>query len=115
MTMENGVFMNKKVKDQKPSVQVEQPSAQPEKRRPVHEVRVSFNGGFLSGAVWRNQNEHGKTWLAVSLTRAHKSSTNGEWKYGDSFSRDELLGLIPVILKIHDYITSGVLEGEKNE
>jgi hypothetical protein len=94
------------------AVHVEQPPVQPEKRRPVHEVKTSFNGGFLSGAVWRNQNEQGRSWLSVSLSRAHKSST-GEWKYGDSFSRDELLGLIPVILKLHDYIASAAIEGEK--
>ncbi len=103
--------MQKKMKNPA-TVQVEQPPVQPEKRRPVHEVKVSFNGGFLSGAVWRNQNEQGKSWLSVSLTRAHKSNS-GEWKYGDSFSRDELLGLIPVILKLHDHIINIAIEGEK--
>ena len=105
--------MEKKVKNQKASVHIEQPPVQPEKRRPIHEVKQPFNGGLLNGAVWRNQNEQGKSWLSVSLSRAHKSNGSGEWKYGDSFYRDELLGLIPVILKLHDYISNVAFEGEK--
>lgn len=105
--------MQKKMKNPA-AVQVEQSPVQPEKRRPIHSVKSYCNGGLVSGSVWRNHNEQGKTWLSVSLSRSHKSSS-GEWKYGESFTRDELLGLIPVILKLHDYISTVRLEEKNNE
>lgn len=98
---------NQPAKQEKPQV------VQPVKQRPVHEVKMAFNGGLLCAAVWRHQNDQGKAWHSVSLSRAHKNAANGEWSYGDSFSRDELLGLMRVIGTVYDDIVNGILTGEK--
>src|SRR5882672_2129578 len=95
---------NQPAEQEKPQV------VQPAKQRPIHEVKMAFNGGLLCAAVWRNQNEQGKSWHSISLSRAHKDGPNGDWKYGDSFSRDELLGLLRVIGTVYDDIVNGNIE-----
>jgi len=105
-------MLQKKEKNQ-PAEQEKPQVVQPAKQRPIHEVKMAFNGGLLCAAVWRHQNDQGKSWHSVSLSRAHKNKANDEWSYGDSFSRDELLGLLRVIGTVYDDIINGNLEGEK--
>lgn len=105
--------MTKRTEKNQPAKQEEPQVVQHAKQRPVHEVKLAFNGGLLCAAVWRHQNDQGKPWHSVSLSRAHKSAANGEWSYGDSFSRDELLGLMRVIGTVYDDIVYGVVAGEK--
>ena len=104
--------MQQKKEKNQPAKQETPQVVQPAKQRPIHEVKMPFNGGILSGAIWRNQNDQGKFWYSVSLSRAHKDDASGEWKYGESFSRDELLGLVRVIETVHDHIVNGNVEGD---
>jgi hypothetical protein len=81
------------------------------KQRPIHEVKMPFNGGLLTAAIWRHQKDQGHPWFSVSLSRAHVDAT-GKWSYGEnSFSRDELLGLVRVIEVAHRHIVAGNFSG----
>lgn len=84
------------------------------KQKPVYEVKMPFNGGLLSAAIWRHQKDQGHPWFSVSLSRAHKGA-DGKWSYGEnSFSRDELLGLVRVIEVAHGHIVTSNFNGEIN-
>src|ERR1043166_3627452 len=107
--------MTQRKEKNQPAKQEKSQVVEPAKQRPLHEVKMPFNGGLLSGAVWRNQNDQGKSWYSVSLSRAHKDEASGEGKYGERFSRDELLCLVRVIEKVHEHIVEGIIEEKSNE
>lgn len=101
----------KKVKNQSEK-QVQSDVVETLKPKPVHEVKYAFNGGILCAAVWGHNTEQGIPLFTVSLSRGYKDAETGEWKYsGNSFTRDELLGLIAVLNATYNHIVSGALEG----
>lgn len=104
--------MTLKQERNQPANQEKPPVVDPAKHRPIHEVKVACNGALLCAAVFENQNDQGKVWHSVSLSRAHKNGANGKWSYGHSFSRDELLGLMRVIGTVYDNIVNGVIKGD---
>lgn len=87
----------------------------PERQRPVHEVKLPFNGGLLVASIWRH-GDRGFPRYSVSLSHAYKDA-NGKWTYGDrSFTRDQLLGLVRVIEVAHGHIVVGHFdEGGEND
>lgn len=104
-------------KEKNRSARTEKPQVvSTEKRKPIHEVKMPFNGGLLTAAIWRNQKDQGHPWFSVSLSHAHKGA-DGKWAYRENiFSRDELLGLVRVIEVAHRHIVAGNFNGEtKNE
>jgi hypothetical protein len=113
--MSTGNPMTPKKEKNQPAKQEKLQVVEPVKQRPIHEVKMPFNGGLLIGAVWRNQNDQGKSWYSVSLSRAHKDEASGEWKYGERYSRDELCCLVRVIETIHAHLVDGTLEEKSND
>jgi len=61
------------------------------KNKPVHDVRL----GAIKAAIWANSTPKG-TRYSVTLTRLYKDGK--DWKYSDSFGRDDL----PFIEKVAD-------------
>jgi hypothetical protein len=61
------------------------------KNKPVHDVRL----GAIKAAIWANSTPKGIR-HSVTLTRLYKDGEN--WKYSDSFGRDDL----PLIEKVAD-------------
>ena len=84
-----------------------------DKRRPIHEVKMPFNGGLLLASIWRNNGKDGHPWYSVSLSHGRKSA-DGKWVYGGNFTRDDLLGLFRVIEVAHGHIVSGIFEKGEN-
>lgn len=104
--------MAKKQETNQPAKQEEPHVAPTAKQRPIHDVKLPFNGGLLIASIWRNQGDQSHPWYSVTLSRARKE-TNGKWIYGDNgFSRDQLLGLCRVLEIAHGLIANGQLEGE---
>ena len=73
-------------------------------RRPVHEIRL----GRVKGAIFHNQNDNG-AWHNVVLKRLYRDS-EGKWKSGDSFSRDDL----PLVGKVSDLCHSWIFQEAQN-
>ena len=61
------------------------------KNKPVHNVRL----GAIKAAIWANSTPKGIR-HSVTLTRLYKDGK--DWKYSDSFGRDDL----PLIEKVAD-------------
>ena len=110
--MKKGIMVTK---EKNRSAQTEKPQVVPPvKQKPIQEVVMPFNGGLLQAAIWRHQKDQGHPWYSVSLGRAYKGA-DGKWVYGEnSFSRDELLGLVRVIEATHRQIVAGNFKGETN-
>lgn len=107
--------MTQKKEKNQPAKQEEPQVVQPAKQRPIHEVKMPFNGGILSGAIWRHQNNQGQPWYSVTLNSAHKDAVNGAWKNSQTFFRDELLGLACVIHRVHEHIVNTLMKEKTNE
>lgn len=73
-------------------------TAQREKPRPVHEVRL----GRVKAAVWANEGEHGVRY-SVSVCRVYKDNQQ-KWQTTESFGRDDLLVLAKVVDLTHTWI-----------
>ena len=61
------------------------------KNKPVHDIRL----GAIKAAIWANSTPKGIR-HSVTLTRLYKDAE--QWKYSDSFGRDDL----PLIEKVAD-------------
>jgi hypothetical protein len=71
------------------------------KQKPVHEIRL----GAVKAAIWENKTQNGKR-HNVTVTRLYKDDQ--EWKYSDSFGRDDLPLLDKVIDLCHTWIFQSV-------
>jgi hypothetical protein len=58
-----------------PAQTASNPVVKPAKRKPVHVVKIPFNGGLLSASIWRHQKDQGHPWFSVSLSHAAKMPT----------------------------------------
>ena len=67
------------------------------KNKPVHEVRL----GMVKASIWENQIGDTARYN-VSVTRFYKDGE--EWKFSDSFGRDDLLLLAKVADRAHTWI-----------
>lgn len=77
------------------------------KQKPVHEIRF----GAVKLAIWENETQNG-TRHNVTVTRLYKDKDSGEWKYSDSFGRDDL----PLLAKVADLAHSWIFQtGQKAE
>ena len=76
-----------------------EPSTQPARSRPVHEVRL----GAIRASVWANEGENG-TRYNVTFDRAYKDGD--AWKSTSSFGRDDLLVLAKAADQAHTWILS---------
>src|SRR5690349_9606722 len=104
--------MAKKQKTPVVAEETAEQQTQSPKQRPVYEIKLPFNGGLLKGAIWQHQSDQGKPWFTLSLSRAHRDADSGKWSYGgNSFTRDELLGLVRVIEVAHGRMVKGNFTG----
>ena len=69
------------------------------KQKPIHEVRL----GLIKAAVWRNDGETGVRYN-VTLSRLYKDKDDKDWKYTDTFGRDDLLLVAKVADQAHSWI-----------
>ena len=67
------------------------------KTKPVHEIRI----GAIRASVWENS-VGDATKFNVTFSRIYKDGE--EWKYSDSFSREDLLLLAKVADKAHTWV-----------
>lgn len=67
------------------------------KNKPVHDIRL----GTIKAAIWANSTPKG-TRYSVTLTRLYK--VGEDWKYSDSFGRDDLPLLEKVASQAHLWI-----------
>ena len=67
------------------------------KAHPQDEIRI----GHIKAAIWKNETDTG-TRYNVTVTRLYKDGT--DWKYSDSFGRDDLLVLAKLLDRAHDRI-----------
>lgn len=65
----------------------------PEKKRPVHEIRL----GRIRAAIWVNETENGIR-HNVTISRLYRDEQQGQWKDSTSFGRDDL----PLVAKVAD-------------
>ena len=75
------------------------------KDKPAHEVRI----GAVKAAVWRNDTSNGVRYNAT-FTRLYKDKEDHEWKFTDSFGRDDLLVLGKVADMVHTWICTQTQE-----
>ena len=76
-----------------------QPTAQPTRARPVHEVRL----GAIRASIWANETENG-TRHNVTFDRTYRDGET--WKSTTSFGRDDLLVLAKAADQAHTWIVS---------
>lgn len=67
--------------------------------KPAKEVRI----GPIKASIWKNEHENGTRYNAV-FNRIYKDGT--QWKYTESFGRDDLLLLAKVANETHTWICS---------
>jgi hypothetical protein len=74
---------------------------QTQKQKPIHEVRL----GLIKAAVWKNEGENGVRYN-VTFCRMYKEKDkkDEDWKYTDTFGRDDLLQLAKVADLAHSWI-----------
>ncbi len=65
----------------------------PDKKRPVHEIRL----GRIRAAIWVNETENGIR-HNVTIARLYRDEQQGQWKDSTSFGRDDL----PLVAKVAD-------------
>jgi hypothetical protein len=75
-----------------------------EKNRPTHEIRF----GAVKAAIWANQTDSG-TFYNVTITRLYKDGD--DWKFSDSFRRDDL----PLVAKVADKAFEWILTPATSE
>jgi len=75
------------------------------KQKPVHEIRL----GAVKAAIWENKTQNGKR-HNVTVTRLYKDDQ--EWKYSDSFGRDDLPLLAKVVDLCHTWIFQSVQKSD---
>jgi|GEM_PF-286354 len=76
-----------------------QTNHQPERNRPVHEVRL----GAIRASIWANETETG-TWFNVTFDRGYRDGDT--WKSTSSFGRDDLLVVAKAADQAHTWIIS---------
>lgn len=77
------------------------------KQKPVHEIRL----GAVKAAIWENETQNG-TRHNVTVSRLYKDKDSGEWKYSDSFGRDDL----PLLAKVADLCHTWIFQTtQKND
>ena len=54
--------------------------------------------------VWRNQSRAGDPIYNVTMERSYLDSKSGEWRVGQSFGRDDLLKLQPLLAEAYQTI-----------
>lgn len=75
------------------------------KEKPTHEVRI----GPIKAAIWKNETQNGHRFNAT-FTRMYKDKEGGEWKFTDSFAREDLLILAKVADQCHTWIYTQTTE-----
>ena len=68
-----------------------------EKKQPKHQIRIAS----VKASIWENSTESG-TRYNVTFERLYKDGE--EWKYSESFGRDDLLVLSKVADQAHTYL-----------
>ena len=68
-----------------------------EKKQPIHQIRISS----VKASIWENATETGIHYN-VTFSRLYKDGA--DWKFADSFGRDDLLVLAKVSDQAHTYI-----------
>ncbi len=76
-----------------------QPTTQPARARPVHEVRL----GAIRASIWANETENG---LRHNVTFDRTYRDGETWKSTTSFGRDDLLVLAKAADQAHTWIIS---------
>ena len=72
---------------------------QPEKQKPVHEIRL----GRIKAAIWENETDNG-TRHNVTISRLYKDGD--QWKQTTSFGREDL----PLVAKVADLVHTWIYE-----
>ena len=73
--------------------------------RPVHEIRM----GRIRAAIWANATETGVR-HNVTISRLYKDDKSGEWRYSQSFGRDDM----PLVGKVCDMAHTWIYEHASN-
>lgn len=68
-----------------------------EKKQPKHQIRIAS----VKASIWENFTESA---VRYNVTFARLYKEGDEWKYSDSFGRDDLLVLSKVADQAHTYI-----------
>lgn len=76
-----------------------------EKNRPAHEIRL----GAIKATIWANPTETG-VFYSATITRLYKDGD--EWKFSDSFRRDDLPLVAKVADKTFEWILNPVVEAQ---
>ncbi len=74
-------------------------SPKSEKQKPVRTIR----SGCVSAAIWERDGTNGK-FFSVTVQRSYKPADSEEWKYTDSFGRDDLLLAAKLLDQAHTFI-----------
>lgn len=81
------------------------------KKQPIDRIRL----GTVQAAIWKNTDDEGRPWYAVTLERLYRDGEN-KWKSTASFGRDELLSVAKVAdlanTRIHELVTADRAERE---
>ncbi len=81
------------------------------KKQPIDRIRL----GTVQAAIWKNTDDEGRPWYAVTLERLYRDGEN-KWKSTSSFGRDELLSVAKVAdlanTRIHELVTADREERE---
>tara|TARA_R110001592_G_scaffold13581_13_gene62050 strand:+ start:694 stop:930 length:237 start_codon:yes stop_codon:yes gene_type:complete len=77
-----------------------------EKNKPAYEIRM----GVIKATIWANPSENG-VFYSATFTRLYRDGD--EWKFSDSFRRDDLPLIAKVADKTFEWILNPVLEPQE--
>lgn len=69
------------------------------KQQPTHQIRI----GAVIASIWEHESQSSK-YYNVTFSRSYREKGEEEWKYSDSFGRDDLLVLAKVSDLAHTFI-----------
>ena len=89
----------------KTATQTQQPKAEtPPNRKPIHEIRLSR----VKAAVWQNTTDNG-VFYNVTVSRLYRDGD--QWKWSDSFGRDEL----PLLASVANQAWHWILQKQQEQ
>ena len=88
----------------KTSTQPQQPKTETPNRKPIHEIRLSK----VKAAVWQNTTDNG-VFYNVTVSRLYRDGE--QWKWSDSFGRDEL----PLLASVANQAWQWILQKQQEQ
>lgn len=88
----------------KTATQTQQPKTETPNRKPIHEIRLSR----VKAAIWQNPTDNG-IFYNVTVSRLYRDAD--QWKWSDSFGRDEL----PLLASVTDQAWHWILQKQQEQ